>query len=84
MIKFRSVRKLCSYLVKAILYPSNRVAGSYKCNGKRCIARMNVNETSNMARPVDHETCIINHYFKCSDKCLIYLITYKLCLKQLF
>ena len=84
MIKFRSVRKLCSYLVKAILYPSNSVAGSYKCNGKRYIARMNVNETSNMARPVDHETCIINHYFNCSDKCLIYLITYKLCLKQLF
>ena len=36
MISFRSSRKLNSYLVRAKLYPTERVVGSFKCNKPRC------------------------------------------------
>ena len=35
MVKFRSSRKLSSYLVRVKLYPPERVTGSCKCHGKR-------------------------------------------------
>ena len=46
MVAFRSSRKLSSYLVRAKLYPLERMTGSCKCNGKRCTVCLNVNETS--------------------------------------
>ena len=36
MVTFRSSGKLSSYLVRAKLYPLERVTGSCKCHGKRC------------------------------------------------
>ena len=36
MVTFRSSRKLSGYLVRAKLYPLERVTGSCKCHGKRC------------------------------------------------
>ena len=46
MISFRNARKLRSYSVRAKLYPTERIVGSYKCSGKRCEVCINVNETS--------------------------------------
>ena len=46
MISFRSARKLCSYLVRAKLCPTERTVGSYNCGGKRCEVCLNVYETS--------------------------------------
>ena len=57
MISFRSARKLSSYLVRAKLYPTERiVVGSYKCGGKRCEVCINVNETSSFTSTVTGET----------------------------
>ena len=56
MITFRSSRKLSSYLVRAKLYPQERVTGSCKCRGKRCVVCLNVNETSTFTSSVTHET----------------------------
>ena len=44
MVSFRGARNLSSYLVRAKLYPLERSAGSFKCNGKRCQVCMNVTE----------------------------------------
>ena len=41
----RSSRKLSCYLVRAKLYPLERVTGSCKCHRKRCAVCLNVSET---------------------------------------
>ena len=73
MVTFRNSRKLSSNLVRAKLYPLERVTGSCKCLGNRCAVCLNVNETSTFTSSVTHETCKINHKFDCNSKCLIYL-----------
>ena len=82
MISFRSARKLSSYLVRAKLYPTERIVGSYKCCGKRCEVRINVNETSTFTSTVTGETYVINHKFDCSERCLVYLLTCNKCKMQ--
>ena len=82
MVTFRSSRKLSSYLVRAKLYPLERVTGSCKCHGKRCAVCLNVSETSTFTSSVTHNTYKINHKLKCNSKCLIYLFTCKQCAKQ--
>ena len=42
MMSFQGERKLSSYLVRAKLFPIERSAGSFKCNGKRCQVCINV------------------------------------------
>ena len=70
MVTFRSSRKLSSYLVRAKLYPLERVTGSCKCHGKRCAMCLNFNETSIFTSSVTHETYKLNHKFDCNSKCL--------------
>ena len=81
MATFRSARKLSSYLVKAKLYPIERIVSSHKCKGKRCEVCLNVQETCFSSR-VTNERYKINHQFDCNDKCLVYLLTCTKCLKQ--
>ena len=76
MISFRSARKLSSYLVRAKLYPTERIVGSYKCGGKRCEVCINVNETSTFTSTVTGETYITNHRFDCNERCLVYLLSF--------
>ena len=82
MATFRSSRELSSYLVRAKLYPLERVTGSCKCHGKRSAMCLNLNETSTFTSSVTHETCKINHKFDCNSKCLIYSLTSKQCSQQ--
>ena len=82
MVTFSSSRKLSSYLVRAKLYPLERVTGSCKCHGKRSAMCLNLNETSTFTSSVTHETCKINHKFDCNSKCLIYPLTSKQCSQQ--
>ena len=70
MVTFRSRRKLSNYLVRAKLYPLERVTGSCKCHGKRCATCLNFNETSIFTSSVTHETYKINHSFDCNSKYL--------------
>ena len=78
----RSSRKLSCYLVRAKLYPLERVTGSCKCHRKRCAVCLNVSETSTFTSSVNHETYKICYKFDCNSKCLIYLLTCKQCLEQ--
>ena len=82
MVIFRRSKKLSSYLVRAKLYPLERVTGTCKCHGKRCAVCLNVNETSTFTSSVTHEAYKINHKFDCNSKCLNYLLTCKQCSKQ--
>ena len=82
MVSFRSPRNLNSYLVRAKLYPMDRKAWSCKCKGNKCQVFLNVSETETFTNAVTHTSYKINHGFDCNDKCLIYLLTYKTCLKQ--
>ena len=52
MVSFRSSRKLSSYLVRAKLYPTERVVGSFKCNKPRCLVCVNVTETNTFTSTV--------------------------------
>ena len=79
MISFRSSRKLSSYLARAKLYPAERVVGSFKCNKPRCLACVNVIETSTFSSTVTGKTYKINHKFDCDENCLVYLLTCKHC-----
>ena len=56
MISFQSARKLSSYLVRAKLYPTERIVVSYKCGGKRCEVCINFNKTSTFTSTVNGET----------------------------
>ena len=79
MATLRSTRKLSSYLVRAKLYPIEQIVDSHKCKDKRCQVG---HETSCFSSSVTSETYKINHQFECKMKCLVYLLTFKKCLKQ--
>ena len=81
MVSFRSARKLSSYLGGAKLYPLKRKVGSFECKGKGCQVCSNVNETNSFTSSVAKEEYKVNHCFCCNKKCLIYLLTCKVCLK---
>ena len=81
-VTFLSSRKLSSYLVRANLYPLERVTGSCKCHGIRCAVCLNVNQTSPFISSVTHETCKTNHEFDFNSKFIIYFLTWKQCSKQ--
>ena len=79
MVSYRSSRKLSSYLVRAKLYPIDRIVGSKGCDKKQCKVCVNVCETDTFSSTVTGETFKINHKPKCDDKCLIYLFTCECC-----
>ena len=79
-VSFRSVRTLRSHLVRAKIYPvGERLVGSRKCNKNRCQVCKNVIETETFQSFVDKKIYKINHRFTCSDKCLVYLLSCKVC-----
>ena len=82
MVLFRSARKVSSYIVRAKPSPLVRDIGSCKCAKKRCQVCQSVVETDSFTSTSTEKTYNINHQFNCSDKCLIYLLTCKTCLKQ--
>ena len=82
MVSFRSYKKISSYLVRAKLYPVERLVGSFNCKRPRCQICTYVNETDSFTSTVTRETYKINHKFDCMEKCLIYLLTCNKCRKQ--
>ena len=70
-VSFRTARTLRSHLVRAEVYPvQERFVGSRKCLGNRC----------QVCRNVKPDT--FNHRFTCSDTCLVYLLSCKVCGRQ--
>ena len=79
---FRSPGNLNSYLVRAKMYPLERKTKPCKCKGSRYQVCLNVSETKTFTSTLTHMSYKINHRFDCNEKCLIYLLTCKNCLKQ--
>ena len=82
MDSFRGARKLSTYSVRAKVYPVERKVESYGCGKKRFQVNLNVTETDSFTSTSTNETYKINYPFKCSEKCLVYLSTYRVCIKQ--
>ena len=82
MVSFQGARKLSSYLVRAKVYPLESKVRSCCCGRKRCQVCLNVTETDSFTSTPTNKTYKINHLFNCSEKCLVYLLTCRVCLKQ--
>ena len=82
MFSYRSTRKLSSNLVRGKLYPLERKRGSYKCGNSRCQVCNSIEEIDPFVNTVTGESFKINHHLFCNDKCIIYLLTCKVCKKQ--
>ena len=82
MVYFHSAGKLSCYLVGAKLYPIERIVGSVLCKGKRCQTCHNVKETEAFTSTTKGKPLKINHKLNCNDKCLVYLLTGNIYLKQ--
>ena len=69
--------------MRAKVYPvEERLVGSRKCLRNRCQVCKNVVETDIFQSFVDKKVYKINHRFTCSDKCLVYLLSCKVCGRQ--
>ena len=78
-VSFKSKRNLKSYLVRSKIYPFERKVGSKKWKSKRCIVCLNVSETDVFQSLQTKEQYMTNHQLNCNDKCLIYLLSCKVC-----
>ena len=78
-VSFRSARNLKSFLVRSKVHSLERKVSSTKCNGKRCRVCLNVNETDTFESFQTKQKYKINHHLNCNDKCLIYLLSCKVC-----
>ena len=81
-ISFISARKWSSYFARIKVYPTERTVGSFKYTKKCCEVCEFVDIIDSFTSPVTQNTYKINHKRNCDDKCLIYILTYKQCLKQ--
>ena len=82
-VSFRTVRTPRTHLVEAKVYPvEERLVGSRKCLRNRCQVCKNVVEKDIFQSFVDKKVYKINHRFTCSDKCLVYLLSCKVCGRQ--
>ena len=75
----RSARNLKRFLVRSKVYPLERTAGSSKCGSKRCQVYLNVSETDIFESFQTKRQYKINYHHDCNDKCLIYLLSCKIC-----
>ena len=81
-VSFRNVRNLKSFLVRSKVYLLERKVGSAKCNGKCCQVCLNINETDTFESFQTKQKCKINHHLNCNVKCLIYVLSCKVCVLQ--
>ena len=83
MVSFRGARKLSSYSVGAKVCPLEREVGSCSCGKKRFQACRHVTETDSLTITSTNKTYMINHLFNCKEKCLVYLLTCRVCLSSI-
>ena len=76
---FRSTRNLKSYLVRSKIYRLERKVGFEKWKSKRCLVCLNVSKADVFQLFQTKEQYKINHQLNCNDKCLIYLLSCKVC-----
>ena len=68
--------------MRSKVYPSERIVGFSKCGSKRCQVCLNVSETNIFEYFQTKKQYKINHHLDCNDKCLIYLLSCKICRLQ--
>ena len=82
-VSFRTARTLRNHLVQAKVYPANeRLVGSRECLRNRCQVCKNFVERDTFQSFVDKKVYKINHRFTCCNKCLVYLLSCKVCGRQ--
>ena len=64
------------HIKKSIIYS---LMGSSKCGSKICQVCLNVSETDILESFQTKRQYKINHHLDCNDKCLIYILTCKIC-----
>ena len=74
--------KLGSYDQKAKSYSLHRKVGSEKCAKSWCEICDNMTDTNTFTSTVIGESFKINHQLNYDERCVIYLLTCKLCQKQ--
>ena len=70
MVLFPEGIKFANYLLRAKLYPLERLAGAFKCHGKCCQVCSKKSDTFYTA--VAHKEYKINQKFNGNEKCLFY------------
>ena len=78
-VSFRTGFTLKSHLVRAKVHPLLRVRRSSCCNKSRCQTCINVKNTDTFQSFVTKESYKINHHFNCDSKCVVYLLSCKVC-----
>ena len=78
-VSFRSTRNLQSCLVRSKIYPLERKVASENFKSKRCLVCLNVSETDVFQSFQNMKQCKLNHQLNCNDKCLIHLLSCKVC-----
>ena len=78
-VSFRSGFSLRNHLVPAKIYPLLRQKGSTCCGKGRCETCFNMKETNTFQSFVTKKVYKINHHFHCDSKCIVYLLSCKVC-----
>ena len=78
-VSFRTARNIKNHLVRAKVYPLKRTKGSSKCNKPRCQTCINMCSTDMFASFTRKEVYKINHHLNCDDKCIVYLLSCRVC-----
>ena len=78
-VSFRSGYSLRNHLVRSKVYPLVREKGTFCCGKSRCETCSNVKQTDTFESFVTKNVYKINHSFNCDSKCLIYLLSCKVC-----
>ena len=81
-LSFKTALNLRVHLLRSKRYPLKQSTGYYKCNTLRCQAGKNVKKCYDFLSHANKQTFKIIRCFECSSKCLIYLMSCKVCRKQ--
>ena len=83
MVAFRNPKTLQGILVRAKLPVVEGRRSCFKCGGKRCKICKDVKEGNTFTSFVTGKTYHINFELNCNSKCIIYLLSCRVCGKQL-
>ena len=78
-VSFRSGFTRRNYLVREKVYHLLSEKGSSCCAESRCETCLNIKKTNTFQSFVTKKVYKINQYFHCGSKCIVYLLSCKVC-----
>ena len=78
-VSYRCAFNLRNRLVRSKVYPIEREIDCRKCDKSRCKTCDNVIISDKFSSNITKEVFTINHRLNCDDKCLVYLLSCKVC-----